>query len=95
MVTLLSSSMERLQIGELQRGNGRGPVAVVRNNQHRFWSHDGSELRLTGTARRKLYGLAALAGTTAVEMRGEVNNGSRGCHALVEQGEQDGMRSAA
>ena len=86
-VTLgIVEAIDALQIGELETGNTGGPVAIVRDYQHRLGGHDGSELRFARAATSELYGFAAFTGAAAVEMRSQVHHRGRGCDAVVEQG---------
>ena len=88
-------TVDALKIGKFEGRDTAGPVATVTDDEHRFGSHDGCQLSFAGAACCELYGFAALAGTTTVEVRGQVNHRGTGCDARVEQGQQDGMCTTA
>ena len=70
LVLGIVETIDALQIREFEGRNGAGPVTTIRDDEHGLGSHDGSEFRFAGAASSKLNGFTALAGTTAIEVRG-------------------------
>ena len=70
-------AVDALQVGELEGGNAGGPVATIADDEHRFGSHDSCEFWLTSASCTELNGFAALAGTTTIEVRSQMNHEAR------------------
>lgn len=95
ILLLAIESIDALQIGIFQFGSGRGPVAAIAYEHHRFRSEHGCYFRITRAAASELYRHAALAGTAAIKPRREAHHRIGSRIAVVESCEKYGLCAAS